>query len=91
MVLARARRVTSGHPVQFSTADPAEMAARFAWHYDKVQPRRELPGELAVWIMSDGLVPEPIGSFGDSAHFAFGLISVQRIAELHVNIAVPNP
>jgi hypothetical protein len=37
VVLGGAGGVTSGHPVQFSTADRAEMAARFAWHYDKVQ------------------------------------------------------
>ena len=41
--------------------------------------------------MSDGLIPEPFGGFAESAHLAFGFISVQVVAQLYVNIAVPNP
>jgi hypothetical protein len=33
----------------------------------------------------DGLVAQPFSSLGESAHLAFGVISVQSIAELHVN------
>ena len=41
--------------------------------------------------MSDGLITQPIGDLRDSAQLAFNLISVQWIAEFHINIAIPNP
>jgi hypothetical protein len=41
--------------------------------------------------MSDGLITQPIGDLGDSANLAFRRIPIQLIAQLHVNIAVPNP
>src|SRR5215469_11233419 len=53
--------------------------------------RCELPRELAARGISDGLIAQPVGDLGDSTHLAFRLISVQRIAELYVNITVPEP
>ena len=40
--------------------------------------------------MFDSLITQPLGDLGDSAHPAFGLVSIQPIAELQLNIAVPN-
>ena len=47
------------------------------------------PREPAVGVVLAGLISEPNGGFVHRADLTFGSVSVQLIAELHVNPAVP--
>lgn len=47
--------------------------------------------ELAARIVDKGLVPQPLRGLGETVHGGFGVIPVERVAELHLDAAVVRP